>query len=80
MEFNKIVWLSSTKETKFSDHYYLMIESGIYKEEPIPPNVNLKDKDSEVTQYYLKRLQEEYVGIIIIVDEAKIYISNENRH
>lgn len=79
MEFNKLVWLSSTKETKFSDNYKLLIESGMYKEEPVPPNVNLKDRDSEITQYYLKRLQEEYVGIIIIVDEAKIYISNENR-
>ena len=80
MEFNKLVWLSSTKETKFSDNYKLLIESGMYKEEPVPPNVNLKDRDSEITQYYLKRVQEEYVGIIIIVDEAKIYISNENRH
>lgn len=79
MELNKVVWLSSTKETKLSEQYYLLIESGMYREDPIPPNVNLKDKDSEITQYYLKRLQEEYVGIIIILDEEKVFISNDNR-
>ena len=75
----KIIWLSSDKKTKYSDHYNLLIESGLYKEEPVPPVVNLKDRDDEVTQYYLKRLQEEYVGVILIVDKEKIFISKDNK-
>jgi len=40
--------------------------------------VNLKAKESEVTQYYLERRQEEYVGTIVIMDEKKVFISKDN--
>ncbi len=74
----KIRWLSSDKKSKSSDHFNLLIESGHYKEEPVPSVVNLKDKESEVTQYYLARLQEEYVGTIVIMDDQKVFISKDN--
>ena len=41
----RIVWLSSDKKTQYSDHYNLLIESGLYREEPVPPVVDLKDKE-----------------------------------
>ena len=74
----RITWLSSYKKTKYSDHYNLLIESGLYREEPVPPVVDLKDKKSEVTQYYLARLQERYVGTIVIKDAEKVFISKDN--
>ena len=49
----RIIWLGADKKTKYSDHYNLLIESGMYREEPVPHVVNLKDKESEVTQVYL---------------------------
>ena len=75
---DEIVWLSSNKKSKYSDHYNLLIESGFYKSIPVPPNVILSDKDCELTQYYLMRLQEEYVGNIVILDEAQVFISKDN--
>ena len=75
-----IYFLDSTKPIKETEHFRLLIESGLYKEEPVPPNVNLKDKDCELTQYYLKRLQEEYVGDIVIIDSEKVFISNDNSY
>lgn len=77
---SKIVWLDKDSRTPYSEHYKLLIESGLYKEEPVPPNVNLKDRDCELTQYYLKRLQEEYVGDIVIMDSEKVFISNDNSY
>lgn len=74
----RITWLSSDKKTKYSDHYNLLIESGLYREEPVPPVVDLKDKESEVTQYYLARLQEEYVGTVVIMDMHKVFVSKDN--
>lgn len=75
---DEIVWLSSNKKSKYSDHYNLLIESGFYKSISVPPNVILSDKDCELTQYYLMRLQEEYVGNIVILDEAQVFISKDN--
>lgn len=74
----RIIWLSSDKQTKYRDHYNLLIESGLYREEPVPPVVDLKNKESEVTQYYLTRLQERYVGTIVIKDAEKVFISKDN--
>ena len=74
----KIIWFSSGKKTKYSDHYNLLIESGLYREEPVPPVVDLKDKESEVIRYYLTRLQERYVGTIVIKDMEKVFISKDN--
>lgn len=75
----KIVWLDSDKKTEFDDHYRLLIDSGMYVEEPVPPVVDLNDKESEVTRYYLLKLKEEYKGIIIIKDNKQVFISKDNR-
>ena len=76
---DKIVWLSSDEKSKYDDHYNLLIDSGMYVEEPVPPVVDLNNKDSEVTRYYLQRLKEEYKGAIIIVDNKQVFISKDNR-
>lgn len=74
----KLIWLYSDKESKYDAHFKLLKESEIYKSIPIPPVVNLKDKDSDITKYYLTRLQEEYVGSIFIVDDREVFISKDN--
>lgn len=75
----KIVWLNSDRKSEYDDHYKLLIESGMYVEEPVPPVVDLNNKDSEVTRYYLLKLKEEYKGVIIIVDNKQVFISKDNR-
>ena len=78
MKLEKIIWLYSDKKSKYDEHFRLLKECEMYKEIQVPYVVDLKDKDSETTKYYLTRLQEEYVGSIFIVDDKNVFISSEN--
>ena len=73
-----IYFLDSTKPTKETEHFRLLIESGLYKEILVPPNVDLKDTNSELTQYYFMRLKEEYRGTIVIQNKEKVFILSSN--
>lgn len=70
--------LYSKKSPKAYEELQEYISEGDYREIPIPPTVNLKNKKSETTQYYLQRLREEYTDDIYIVDNEKVFISKNN--
>lgn len=75
---DSIIWLYSDKESIYDAHFNLLKECELYKSIQVPPVVDLKDKGSETTKYYLTRLQEEYVGSIFIVDDKEVFISKDN--
>ena len=76
----KLIWINSNKKSKYFNQFKLLVESGMYIEEPVPPVVDLNDKESINTNYYLSRLKHEYDGIIFILDDKKVFISKDNNH